>query len=105
MPSPSPEHPGLFIRDPYRYSDALLIIPPVLVECLQCFDGQHTDLDLRQELVRITGNLDVSDIQKHLVETLSASGFLEDENFTRLKQERCREFAESPVREPAHDRT
>ena len=102
MPSPSPEHPGLFIRDPYRYSDALLIIPPVLVECLQCFDGQHTDLDLRQELVRITGNLDVSDIQKHLVETLSASGFLEDENFTRLKQERCREFAESPVREPAH---
>ena len=39
MPSPSPEHPGLFIRDPYRFSDAMLVIPPPLVECLQCFDG------------------------------------------------------------------
>jgi AmmeMemoRadiSam system protein B len=102
MPSPSEEHPGLFIRDPYRYSDAMLIIPPVLVECLQCFDGQHTDLDLRQALVRATGDLNVSDIQQHLVATLSASGFLEDENFARLKDERQREFAASPVREPAH---
>src|SRR5437773_7501681 len=23
MPSPSAEHPGLFIRDPYKYSDAM----------------------------------------------------------------------------------
>jgi AmmeMemoRadiSam system protein B len=102
MPSPSEEHPGLFIRDPYRYSDAMLIIPPVLVGCLECFDGKHTDLDLRQSLVRITGNLDVSDIQEHLVATLSASGFLEDENFARIKEARSSEFAASPVREPAH---
>ena len=63
MPSPSPEHPGLFIRDPYRFSDAMLIIPPVLVECLQCFDGQHTELDLRAALVRLTGDLDVGEIR------------------------------------------
>jgi len=102
MPSPSPEHPGLFIRDPYRYSDAMLIIPSVLVECLECFDGQRTGLDLRQALVRLTGDLNVGEIQQHLVETLSAAGFLEDENFARMEQERRREFAESPVREPAH---
>jgi MEMO1 family protein len=102
MPSPSPEHPGLFIRDPYRYSDAMLIIPSVLVECLECFDGQRTDLDLRQALVRLTGDLNVGEIQQHLVETLSAAGFLEDENFARMEQERRREFAESHVREPAH---
>ena len=59
MPSPSPEHPGLFIRDPYRFTDAMLIIPPVLVECLQCFDGRQTELDLRAALVRITGDLEV----------------------------------------------
>ena len=52
MPSPSPEHPGLFIRDPYRFTDAMLVIPPPLVECLQCFDGAQTDLDLRAALVR-----------------------------------------------------
>ena len=102
MPSPSPEHPGLFIRDPYRFSDAMLVIPPVLVECLQCFDGQHTDLDLREALVRLTGDLNVGEIANHLNHTLSAAGFLEDENFSGMEQERRREFAKSAIREPAH---
>jgi AmmeMemoRadiSam system protein B len=102
MPSPSPEHPGLFIRDPYRFSDAMLIIPPVLVECLQCFDGRQTELDLRRALVRITNDLEVGEIAQDLVQTLSSAGFLEDENFARTEAERRREFAQRPVREPAH---
>jgi AmmeMemoRadiSam system protein B len=102
MPSPSDEHPGLLIRDPYKFSDALLIIPPPLVECLECFDGDHTDLDLRAALVRATGALDVSELQQHLTETLSAAGFLEDDAFARMRDERRGAFAASPVREPAH---
>jgi len=88
MPSPSPDHPGLFIRDPYRYSDAMLIVPPPLVECLQCFDGQRTELDLRAALVRITNDLEVGEIGRHLIETLSAAGFLEDETFEQMRRER-----------------
>jgi len=102
MPSPSPDHPGLFIRDPYRYSDAMLIVPPPLVECLQCFDGQRTELDLRAALVRITNDLEVGEIGRHLIETLSAAGFLEDETFEQMRRERQRAFAEAPVRQPAH---
>jgi AmmeMemoRadiSam system protein B len=102
MPSPSEDHPGLFIRDPYRYSDAMLIIPPVLVECLECFDGVRTELDLRQALVRITGDVNVGEIQGHLIGTLSTAGFLEDEKFANMQQDRRREFAQSPTREPAH---
>ncbi len=102
MPSPSAEHPGLFIRDPYRYSDAMLIIPTMLLECLDCFDGRHTDLDLRERLVQLTGDLNVGEIQQHLVETLSTAGFLEDEAFAQMERERKRAFAESPLREPAH---
>src|SRR5581483_8116231 len=97
MPSPSDEHPGLFIRDPYRYSDAMLIIPPVLVACLECFDGAHNELDLREKLVGLTGDLNVSQLQQHLIETLSMAGFLEDDNFTKVREERVREFAASPV--------
>lgn len=102
MPSPSEEHPGLFIRDPYKYSDAMLVIPPVLVECLQNFDGEHTDLDLKAALVRATNSLDVSDLQRHLTETLSAAGFLEDEVFAQMQRERRNEFSANPIREPAH---
>ena len=102
MPSPSAEHPGLFIRDPYRFSDAMLIIPPTLVECLECFDGVQTNLDLRAALVRITNDLDVGGLDQHLIDTLSGAGFLEDEAFARMEQERRREFFEQPVRVSAH---
>ena len=102
FPSPSPEHPGRLIRDPYRYSDAMLLIPPLLERCLVCFDGKHTSLDLRALLMRLTGDLEVSGIADNLAETLSASGFLQDENFALMREARQRAFAESPLRVPAH---
>jgi len=34
MASPFPERPGVLIRDPHRYTDAVLIVPPVLVGSL-----------------------------------------------------------------------
>jgi len=102
MPSPVEDRPGLLIRDSFQYSDATLIIPPVLVQCLQCFDGKQTALDLREMLVRLTGELDVGQIQQHLADTLSAAGFLEDEAHEQMKAERQRAFAESPLREPLH---
>jgi AmmeMemoRadiSam system protein B len=102
MPSPAPEHPGLFIRDPYRYSDAMLVIPPGLIECLDCFDGVHTSLDLRAALVRMTGDLQVNEIEEKLTEALDQAGFLENETFEGMRDERRREFAARPTREPAH---
>jgi len=80
----------------------MLVIPPVLVECLQCFDGRQTPLDLRAALVRITGDLEVGEIERHLVQTLSQAGFLEDETFERMQADRKREFAEKSVREASH---
>jgi AmmeMemoRadiSam system protein B len=97
-----PDRPGLFIRDPYRYSDAVLIIPPPLIECLRCFDGRQTDLDLRSLLVRITGDLQVGELEQHLIETFSSAGFLEDETYAQMKAGRQRQFADAPKREPAH---
>ncbi|MGA2133085.1 MAG: AmmeMemoRadiSam system protein B [Bryobacteraceae bacterium] len=102
FPSPAPDRPGLLVRDPYRYSDAVLIIPPPLVEVLRCFDGRQTDLDLRSLLVQITGDLQVGPLEQHLVETLSSAGFLENEAFAQMKADREGEFAASPKREPAH---
>jgi AmmeMemoRadiSam system protein B len=59
-------------------------------------------LELRATLVRMTGELEVGDIVTHLIETLSNAGFLEDENFERMRDERTRQFAAEPVRAPAH---
>ncbi len=102
MASPVPDRPGLLIRDPLGYSDATLIIPPLLVECLPFFDGESTELDLRQALVQATGDLRVGEALGHLIQSLSQAGFLEDEVYARLSGEKQRLFAESPVREATH---
>jgi AmmeMemoRadiSam system protein B len=102
MSSPVADRPGLLIRDPYQYSDATLIIPPPLVESLRHFDGESTDLDLRETLARITGDLSVGDLVRHLTGTLSAAGFLEDDAYLLLRQNKRREFADAPVRAAAH---
>lgn len=102
MPSPVPDRPGLLIRDPFRYSQTTLIIPPVLVPCLQCFDGERTELDVKAMLVRATGDLDTTELAAHLIDTLSRSGFLENEIFERMKDERQRAFAAAPKRDAVH---
>lgn len=101
-PSPIEDRPGLLIRDPFQYSDATLIVPAPLVATLECFDGEQTELELRKALVEITGDLDIGELQQHLVSTLSEAGFLNDHNFERLRNECQRKFAESPERQPAH---
>jgi AmmeMemoRadiSam system protein B len=102
MPSPVPDRPGLLIRDPFHYSDVTLIVPPLLTQCLACFDGEQTELDLKALLVRLTNDLDTSSLATHLIETLSNAGFLENETFERMKDERQRDFAAAPKREPVH---
>lgn len=100
FPSPVPDKPGLLIRDPFQYSDVTLIIPPALVGCLECFDGEQSELDLREYLVRLTGELDVGGIAKQLMDALSSAGFVEDDQFELRKQQAERAFAAAPVRQP-----
>lgn len=102
LPSPMEDKPGLVIRDPFQFSDATLIIPPALIECLEFFDGQHSRLDLRAHLVRVTGDLSAGDVEGHLTGALSDAGFLEDETFARRRAETEGAFARAAVREPAH---
>ena len=68
MPSPFEDKPGLVIRDPFHFSDATLIVPPALVECLEYFDGQHSALDLRAHLVQIIGLIKVMDGGRQAIE-------------------------------------
>jgi AmmeMemoRadiSam system protein B len=105
MPSPIEDRPGLLIRDSYGYSPQTLIIPPLLAHSLQYFDGEHSDLDLRQALVEATGDLQSGSLADHLFDALHNAGFLEDEIYHQLRDEKHRAFAESAVREPAHVNT
>jgi MEMO1 family protein len=102
MPSPLPERPGLLLRDPYRYSEAVLVVPSPMVPCLAFFNGEYAEGDLRLALARLTGDVRAGEVIDHLRSTLSASGFLEDDTYFRFRAEREQAFADAERRDPAH---
>ena len=102
VPSPLTERPGLLVRDPFRYAEAMIVIPPPLVPCLAFFNGRYLETEVSEALQRLTGDARVGEVVGHLARVLSDGGFLDDENFARLRDERHRAFAETPRREAAH---
>jgi hypothetical protein len=52
--------------------------------------------------VRITGEIQIGELEKHLCDTLSQAGFLEDEEFEKLRSAGVEAFRAAPKREAAH---
>lgn len=102
MPSPVEEQPGLLIRDSFQFSDAVLIIPPQLVPYLAFFDGEKSVLDLKEALVRASGDFRAGEVADQMAAALGSSGFLEDEIFENMREAKVSEFGASDVREAAH---
>lgn len=102
MPSPVPDRPGLLVRDPFGYAEGVLIIPPPLVPCLLCFDGEKTESELREAMMRATGEREVDELLRHLVATLGDGGFLDNAALERRRGARHRAFAEASRRDPSH---
>jgi AmmeMemoRadiSam system protein B len=102
MPSPVADRPGLLIRDPRRFSDATVIVPPLLVRALGCFDGRQTARDLRDALAATVGAADAATVADRLLKALGESGLLDDERYADMRSRREQEFRQAPTREPAH---
>jgi hypothetical protein len=102
MPSPLPDRPGLLVRDPFRYSEIVLVIPPAVVPCLAFFNGRYAEAQVREALMDLTDDPRVGDLLGHLRATLSSAGFLEDDTFARMRDERHRDFAGAERRAAVH---
>ncbi len=102
MPSPMPDRPGIVLRDPFRYSEDTLLIPPAWVPLLSCLDGNHSELDAQAMLVRHGGGeLVFSADLRQFVDMLNSRGFLETEEFFAIQERRQAEFRASAERMPA----
>ena len=102
MPSPVEGRPGVLLRDPFRYTEDVLIVPPPLVPFLRYFDGGHEEADLATALFRATGEIEAGAHARGLADSLGRSGFLEDDELERRRQTRHRAFADAPRREASH---
>lgn len=102
IPSAETNRPGLLLRDPLRYTDKVLFVPPPWTAGLRCLDGEHTELDIQEALTRATGTLVFSDAVREFVSVLQEQGFLETEEFYRLREQKQAEFQEGSERLPVH---
>ncbi len=103
MPSPIAEQPGLLIRDPFRYSDKVLVFPPEWVGLLACLDGGHSELDAQAVLASLSGGGRVTrEDVREMVGLLNEAGFLDTDRFAALKRDSHDSFRAAPVREASH---
>ncbi len=102
FPSPVAERPGWVFRDPFKYTDQVLIIPPLLAAGLALFDGEQTTLDLQAHLSQLAGQMVPRETLEIMLETLQSNGFLLTEEFEQLRAQRHAEFAAASLRAPAH---
>ena len=101
-PSPDPARPGLLVRDPFRYSDVTLIVPPLLLRGMTLLDGAHSMEDMHALMVPMVGLSKVDGIVKDLLEGLSEAGFLNDDAFARIRAGREQAFVAAATRQAAH---
>lgn len=103
MPSPLPDQPGILLRDPFLYTEHILVIPPAWVVVLQCLDGAHTALDAQELLTRLTGGQIVAREEvEQFVSVLDEAGYIEGDELDARKERRHEEFRQAPVRAPTH---
>jgi MEMO1 family protein len=102
FPSPIEDQPGLLLRDPFRYSEDILIIPPVFISALQLLDGKHTESEVQTLLTQLLGRPFPIHPLREFVEVLRTSGFLETEEYDTLRTHKHAAFAAEPLRVPSH---
>ncbi|MFN0124787.1 MAG: AmmeMemoRadiSam system protein B [Blastocatellia bacterium] len=102
FPSPVADQPGLLLRDPFRYAEEILIIPPLFVNGLRLLDGKHTEAEMQEYLARELGRPFPIHPLREFIEVLSENGFLETVEFHARRDRKHAEFAAQPFRLPAH---
>src|SRR3972149_6581014 len=78
------EHEGqscIALRDPAGYTDAVVLLPGVLLEIVSLFDGEHSIADIQAAVMRRHGELLPREQIQAVADSLDAQGFLESERF------------------------
>lgn len=99
------DHEGerfLALRDPAGYTESVVMIPPVLLEVVSLFDGEHRIDDIQAAVLRQRGER-IEPAQIHeLADALDAHGFLDSPGFAERRARIDGEFLARAARPAAH---
>jgi AmmeMemoRadiSam system protein B len=89
------------LRDPYGFSDRVLLLPHPLFFIVSLFDGRHSLLDIQAAFARRNGELLFREELEEIVRELDAAHFLEGSGFEAHRERVEADFARSHVRRAA----
>ena len=89
------------LRDPYNFSDRVLLLPLPLFYIVSLFDGRHSRLDVQAAFVRRYGELLFRERLDDIVRECDEAHFLEGEGFETYRAQIEADFARSPIRRAA----
>lgn len=91
---------GIFLRDPFRYTEATLFVPNGLLPLLQLMDGFRSLEDIQAEVVqRFNREISFEELGQ-LIDTLDRSYFLTSDAFLTHQKNVDKEFICSSLRRP-----
>ncbi|OLC58721.1 MAG: AmmeMemoRadiSam system protein B, partial [Candidatus Rokubacteria bacterium 13_1_40CM_4_69_39] len=99
------QHEGrrvLALRDPAGYTDAIVLLPRVLLEIVSLFDGEHSIADIQAAIMRQHGELVSRERITEIADALDEQGFLDSPHFAERRAAIDHAFLEAPTRPAAH---
>ncbi|MCX8012464.1 MAG: AmmeMemoRadiSam system protein B, partial [Desulfobacterota bacterium] len=100
FPVKAGEHELICLRDPYKITEELVVIPQSAYFIVRLFDGKHSIRDIQAEWMRQFGELIYSDQIVEIVAHLNSHFLLDNENFKEQQNKLKEEFFNSPLRKP-----
>ncbi|MBI2491435.1 MAG: AmmeMemoRadiSam system protein B [Candidatus Rokubacteria bacterium] len=99
------EHQGqrcIALRDPAGYTDAVVLLPPVLLEIVSLFDGRHSMAEIQAALGRRFGEPMPREPIERAARSLDEHGFLDSAGFASRRTAIDAAFLARPTRPAAH---
>jgi AmmeMemoRadiSam system protein B len=99
------QHEGqqcIALRDPAGFTDQIAVLPPLLLDLLSLFDGEHSIAQIQDVMRRRHGEAPSADQIAAVVERFDRAGFLDSERFAARRLALEDEFRRSPVRPASH---
>lgn len=99
------DHEGqrmVLLRDRIGFSEAPILVSPIVAELLMRMDGKNSVRDLQAHYMRRTGELLFSEKLEAILEMLDEHLFLENEKFLKRAGEEVARFMADPIRRMQH---
>lgn len=90
------------LRDPYKFSDRTVLLPPLAFFIVSLFDGEHSIRDIQEAFLRRYGEILVRENVEQVIRDLEGNFLLDGPAFRERKRKTEEEFRQADLRSAAH---